>query len=203
MINIIPLFPKVVLTDGLNLSVNKTQELQNYSDSFDYIHCNNNPDSCLQSKDVHVLDKKQAFKKMLLQKIESMLASTIGQQTPMQITTSWFIKARPKEVSTYHTHANAMLSAVYYWNNESGNKIHFESHNKSGWVVEYNELNVYNTTEWWLEASNDTLIIFPSELSHKVGVNNGSNIRNCLAMNLIPVGKFGRNDSTFNMPKLK
>jgi len=203
MINIIPLFPKVVLTARLDLSVNKTQELQNYSDSFDYIHCNDDPLACLQSKELHVLNKKLNLKKIFLQKIESMLASTIAQQTPMQITTSWFIKARPNEGSDYHTHANCMLSAVYYWNNESGNKIYFESHNKSAWFVEHNQLNVYNSTEWWVETQNDLLVILPAELSHKVGINKGTRIRNCLAMNLIPVGKFGRNDCTLNMPKLK
>ena len=40
MINIIPLFPKTVLTDRVNLPVNKVNELQTYSDSFDYVHCN-------------------------------------------------------------------------------------------------------------------------------------------------------------------
>jgi len=96
-----------------------------------------------------------------------------------------------------------MLSAVYYWNNENNNKIYFENHNKSAWFVEHNHPNIYNTTEWWLEVENDLLVVFPSELSHKIGINQGTQIRNCLAMNLIPVGKFGLNDSSLELPKLK
>tara|TARA_R110000744_G_scaffold20777_2_gene54338 strand:- start:416 stop:1027 length:612 start_codon:yes stop_codon:yes gene_type:complete len=203
MINIIPLFPKTVLTDRVNLPVNKVNELQTYSDSFDYVHCNNDPRACLQSKELHVLNKKLNLKKIFIQKIETMLAATTEQKTPMQITTSWFIKARTNEESNYHTHANSMLSAVYYWNNENNNKIYFENHNKSAWLVEHNKPNIYNTSGWWLEAENDLLVVFPSELSHKVGINQGTQIRNCLAINLIPVGKFGLNDSSLEIPKLK
>ena len=150
-----------------------------------------------------VINKKLNLKKIFIQKIETMLAATTEQKTRMQITTSWFIKARTNEESNYHTHANSMLSAVYYWNNENNNKIYFENHNKSAWLVEHNKPNIYNTSGWWLEAENDLLVIFPSELSHKVGINQGTQIRNCLAINLIPVGKFGLNDSSLEIPKLK
>ena len=81
MINIIPLFPKTVLTDRVNLPVNKVNELQTYSDSFDYVHCNNDPRACLQSKELHVLNKKLNLKKIFIQKIETMLAATTEQKT--------------------------------------------------------------------------------------------------------------------------
>ena len=54
--------------------------------------------------------------------------------------------------------------------------------------------NEYNSESWWFPVGTGELILFPSNLSHKVQPVEGSDTRISLAFNTFPVGHIGDED---------
>ena len=61
------------------------------------------------------------------------------------------------------------------------------------------EYNIYNCTEYQIKPIDGLLILFPSEVHHKILKNNSNIVRHSLAFNIIPVGEIGSNDSYLNI----
>ena len=57
--------------------------------------------------------------------------------------------------------------------------------------------NLYNSKEWIYKPQNGLLLLFPSELYHKVKENKSKHLRHSLAFNVMPTGLLGdkRKDS--------
>jgi hypothetical protein len=87
------------------------------------------------------------------------------------------------------------LSGVYYPKGNPSFKIKFYNDNKSQFFTPPTKYNIYNSNEWTISPQNDYLIIFFSQLRHKIILNNSDENRYSLAFNLIPKGKFGAGDS--------
>lgn len=115
----------------------------------------------------------------------------------LRITQSWTNVTLAGQYHHNHTHANSLVSGVFYiQSNPSIDKIYFYNNN-----IKYNHnqlkiisknYNQYNSISWWLEAIPNTLIMFPSTLEHGVGTtNNDAKPRISLSFNTFPIGKFG------------
>ena len=112
------------------------------------------------------------------------------------ITQSWLNYTKENEYHHLHAHPNSYLSGVYYVDGDSGNdRITFWDTNYYQIEPEYNELNKYNSTSWWMPTVTKDLFLFKSELKHSVMLKKGNNIRTSLAFNVFLKGKIGNQRS--------
>ena len=120
--------------------------------------------------------------------------------TNFKITTSWFTQSKETQTNSFHKHSNNDFSIVYYFGNLNNVKITFEDfnpgHNRELVPTEEFDYNVVSKT---FEMKNNDLIIFPSEVYHKIESFKGYDIRKSLALNLTAVNEFGFGDSKINV----
>ena len=60
------------------------------------------------------------------------------------------------------------------------------------------DLNLHNSKTWDIKPKKNMLIFFPSYLEHSILDNKSKRPRHSLAFNLIPIGKYGSSDSTYD-----
>ena len=114
------------------------------------------------------------------------------------ITQSWLNVNKPGEFHHGHCHSNSIISGVFYISTEEDDKIVFTDPNtkvKDLIEVGFREYNTWNTTNWFLHAITNELVLFPSWLSHKVEPNEkATKDRISLSFNTFVKGALGRND---------
>lgn len=86
-----------------------------------------------------------------------------------KITTSWFTKSEKNQSSNYHNHSNSMFSGILYiQTNKSSGNISFQNFNDSRYKLDSFKYNIYNSTEYTFQPQDGLLILFPSEVHHKI-----------------------------------
>ena len=93
-----------------------------------------------------------------------------------------------------------MYSAVLYLQTSEncGNIVFTDSIDKR-YKLEKNSYNLYNSTEWGIKPVDGLLVIFPSEVYHKIAENKSDTTRYSLAFNLVPTGLIGNIDTDSHM----
>lgn len=200
--NIESLFPtNLVLTtvdentDELNFDCEKSEYTKTFVDSeFGTMTS--------QSKNLRILKKYPRVEKILLDKFKKFIKDEYDYSNDFMISTSWITKTEKNEFSVTHSHKNSFWSGLYYFGDYD---------NDAGCICFYNTLlpftdyhlkpdkwNKNNTPIYKLAPESKGLIFFPSYLQHSIEPH-GSNItRYSLAFNIVPIGEYGENDSTFN-----
>ncbi len=150
------------------------------------------------SKDIDVLALPQLAEarklcEYHLQQYIDQVCSFTGQE--FYITNSW-LSRNPQGADHYrHNHPNSMFSGCLYLrsNPDSRLSFHGENHFTRHWPLTYTQkdLNIYNSSEWWLPADTGTLIIFPSNLVHSANVNTQPETRIALCWNSFIRGTLG------------
>jgi uncharacterized protein (TIGR02466 family) len=184
------LFPKVVAKTSLSLTIEEKNNLNVIYDNKTFIPSKgvNSPD---MSQDLYVLNDvtwlADKFNTVAKNFTENYLK---WEKTKLKLSTSWFTKTKLGQESSLHTHANHILSGVFYWNNTDNCKITFENLNPGHhWeILPNNNSNTFTLGDC-------ELIIFPSELHHKIEPWTGKEDRKSLAFNWIPSGEIGSFDS--------
>ena len=135
----------------------------------------------------------------------SLYASGVLKYTnEFEITTSWFTMSTKGQSSNFHNHNNCMMSAVLYLQtNENSGNIIFENFSNSRFALHIEEYNVFNSPQWFLKPEDGLLVIFPSEVHHKIVENESDTTRYSLAFNLIPTGLLGVESTDANCVKIK
>ena len=114
------------------------------------------------------------------------------------ITQSWLNVTRPGEYHHVHAHQNSIISGVFYISTEEDDKIVFTDPNtkvKDLIEVGFREYNTWNSTNWFVPAITNELVLFPSWLSHKVEPNEkATKDRISLSFNTFVKGALGKND---------
>ena len=118
----------------------------------------------------------------------------------LQITTSWLTKTITGGYSRPHAHYNSLISGVYYFDEDPegfDGKLIFTSPTKptSFYLGQPEEFTILNSPEWSFTPRKGQLVLFPSYLSHRIGLHSSSSPRHSLAFNVHPVGKIGGVDS--------
>jgi uncharacterized protein (TIGR02466 family) len=203
-----PLFSKPLYSKFTDVDTKKiVSMLEKYEFSDDY--GNTEPDDAnmsLVSTNLHVLDdNKFKFLKDKLMKEFSLYASGVMKYTnEFEITTSWFTMSTKGQSSNFHNHNNCMMSAVLYLQtNENSGNIIFENFSNSRFALHIEEYNVFNSPQWFLKPEDGLLVIFPSEVHHKIVENESDTTRYSLAFNLIPTGLLGVESTDANCVKIK
>ena len=113
----------------------------------------------------------------------------------LKITQSWVNWTKPGNFHHQHSHPCSLISGCYYINaNKETDKIYF--YNTDYKMIKFPPVkwNEYNSESWWFPVGTGELILFPSNLSHKVQPVEGSDTRISLAFNTFPVGHIGDED---------
>ena len=90
------------------------------------------------------------------------------------------------------------MSGVYYPEHDSGFKITFKKEPIvcSTYQVFENDHNIYSAEEWSITPKKNTVLLFPSNLMHKVAKNLSNKDRYSLAFNINPIGTFFKKHDT-------
>jgi len=88
----------------------------------------------------------------------------------LYITNSWINITKNDESHHPHKHPNSIVSATLYIDTSEGDTITFMNPytNIFGNLSFGNNLTRWNSTEWSVPVTTNTLIVFPSTLSHMV-----------------------------------
>jgi uncharacterized protein (TIGR02466 family) len=212
-IEIYPVFSKPIyvnvletISDKQLLKVKNIIENCNYTNSTNYALSNKNKFSKI-STDLNLLDNKNLsfLKKILINEFNIFKNDILKyHNNNFEITTSWISKTEPGEESEWHQHNNCMYSGIFYINtSENSGDISFETHENKRFQLIPTEFNIYNSASFTFKPLNNMIILFESQLFHKIFKNNSNMTRYSIAFNVMPVGKIGSSDSFCNLANLK
>ena len=150
----------------------------------------------LISDDLNILKKYKNLNKEINKAVDVTLKETLMlKNINYRIFSSWLTKSAPKAFSDLHHHANSWLSGVYYPKSDPGFSIKFYYDHTSTFFTPPTEYNVYNSTDWTIAPKDNFLILFFSQLKHRIMPNQATEDRFSLAFNILPKGEFGTTDS--------
>lgn len=153
--------------------------------------------------DMRILEKIPSSKSYLMNICDNLFKNTLMYPCQFEITTSWFTRAKKNQESVLHNHRNCFYSAVLYfgeYEKETVGQIDFMSPIQSlfNYDITPTQWNLLNSHQWSFTPDHGLLMIFPSFLYHKITHHNSKNNRYSLAFNIIPVGDYGEDDSSFS-----
>ena len=194
-----PLFSLPLMAVSLDIDNNK---LLNHIKNITYRN-NIHSDKCYLSESVKILENKKLKKEkeIFLKAIKEYL-KLLGYTQNFKILNSWSTKIKPNYQSQPHVHTNTWISGVYYTQDNSSIRFIKNWSNSSFFNLEFNNsTNIYSATKWDLKVKKNTLLIFPSELQHKIQKNILKGNRYSIAFNVLPLGSFNKgqdNEITYN-----
>jgi len=150
----------------------------------------------LITEDFNVLKKYRGLNEEINKAVDVTLKKILMlDNTNYRIFNSWLTKAKPKGFSHSHLHSNSWLSGVYYPKGDPGFSIKFFHDNRTQFFTLPTSYNIYNSSDWVIIPEDNFLILFFSQLRHKIMPNNSTKDRFSLSFNLLPKGEFGAQDS--------
>ena len=194
-----PLFSLPLMAVSLDIDNNK---LLNHIKNITYRN-NIHSDKCYLSESVKILENKKLKKEkeIFLKAIKEYL-KLLGYTQNFKILNSWSTKIKPNYQSQPHVHTNTWISGVCYTQDNSSIRFIKNWANSSFFNLEFNNsTNIYSATKWDLKVKKNTLLIFPSELQHKIQKNILKGNRYSIAFNVLPLGSFNKgqdNEITYN-----
>ncbi len=143
-------------------------------------------------------DKLKNIKQFCEQQIKIYVEQVINPEKELDfyITQSWLNITKPGSVLHHeHSHANSIISGVFYISTEEDDKITFTDPNarvNERIKFEPKESNIWNSTVCSFPVYTNALILFPSWLNHMIEVNEKATTdRISLAFNTFARGTFG------------
>ena len=152
----------------------------------------------LTSNDDYILNSKTfiSLKKELDGIVKDYFNKVISPSNNIKpyITQSWLNYTEQAQYHHTHAHPNSLVSGVLYINADKDNdKIKFFKTMYQIIKPEIKEYNLYNSETWWFPVKTLDVVLFPSSLTHRVEVKQGTNTRISLAFNTFIKGTVGNN----------
>ena len=192
--DIIPLFPipigvvKLDIDDEAMLKWIKKLKYKSYVSDHNL--------NSYQTIDMNLMKQLPKFKKEASKAIEAYIRDIWSYKCNFQFNTCWATKNLANGYAGIHKHANNWLSAIYY--PEECSALEFNRIPMLEWDTTRYNINEFNCNSWKIRPPKNHFIIFPAQLPHSTAPNDSKKTRYSLAMNIIPKGTFGMNDSTIN-----
>lgn len=114
-----------------------------------------------------------------------------------KIINGWATYSPPNTTSAFHVHNNFWLSACYYPHGTIKDNfyINFSSNYlDTSFEPPVKKYNPLNSQLWSQTVKKGDLIIFPSNLRHRIGYNHTNKNRYSIAFNILPKGSLGSSD---------
>lgn len=189
---VIGIFPTPVLCANINrpLYSEEIQSIENFKKDT-AINVGGN----LTSTDQNVLDNINltGIKEFIEKQIQIFITDILCPQTPMnlKITQSWLNWTTAEQQHYLHMHPNSYLSGVFYIKADGeADRIIFEkirdANNITNCNIDFdvNEMNPFNSRQWWIPTNTGDLLLFPSGLLHQVPIEKSRRgVRTSLAFN--------------------
>ena len=156
-----------------------------------------------QSEDTFVLDKPELanIRAFIEAKLHKFVSEIMASTDKLVITQSWLNKNKKGESHHEHVHPNSMVSGVWYPQiHEQLPPIQFRSRNQRDVSLQTDKYNTFNSATFMLPMKRGELILFPSNLTHSVPVNNSEEERISLSFNSWPKGNMGDERSLTYLP---
>lgn len=153
-------------------------------------------------QNLHVLNNKKlsSLKNIIVNELYKYLHGMLNYTNEFYITTSWFTETEPNEESQFHNHTNSFVSGVLYLQTiDKCGDIIFRNFQNERFDLEATNYNILNSRAWKYKPENGLILIFPSDLYHKVEKNKSKEKRHSLAFNVIPKGTIGYSDGDSHM----
>ena len=150
----------------------------------------------LISENLNILKKYKELNKEINKAINVTLKETLMlKNINYKIFSSWLTKTKPQGFSDSHYHSNSWLSGIYYPQGDSGFTIKFFNDSRTQFDARPTEYNIFNADDWLITPEDNFLILFFSQLRHKIMPNTSTRDRFSLSFNILPKGEFGAQDS--------
>tara|TARA_Y100001951_G_scaffold50682_1_gene40027 strand:- start:231 stop:821 length:591 start_codon:yes stop_codon:yes gene_type:complete len=151
----------------------------------------------LMTEDLNILKKYKELSKEINKAIDATLTKILAlKNTKYRIFSSWITQTHPRDSSAgSHVHSNSWLSGVYYPKGDPGFSIKFFNDHTPTFFTPPIKYNIYNSTDWTIVPEDNFLILFFSQLRHKIMPNQSNNPRFSLSFNILPKGEIGEGDS--------
>ena len=156
-----------------------------------------------QSEDTFVLDRPELsnIRAFIEAKLHEFVTKIYASTDKLVITQSWLNKSKKGESHHEHVHPNSMISGVWYPQiHESLPPIQFRSRHQRDVSLQTEKYNTFNSATFMLPMKRGELILFPSNLTHSVPVNNSEEERISLSFNSWPKGNMGDIKSLTYLP---
>jgi len=156
-----------------------------------------------QSEDTFLLDKPELsnVRAFIEAKLHKFVTEIMASTDKLVITQSWLNKNKKGESHHEHVHPNSMVSGVWYPQiHEELPPIQFRSRTQRDISLQTEKYNTFNSATFMLPMKRGELILFPSNLTHSVPVNNKEEERISLSFNSWPKGSMGDIKSLTYLP---
>ena len=155
------------------------------------------------SKDKRILEKYNNINDLMLKYFCEYCRVHLRYDGPFKITTSWFTKVEKGQSCQFHIHKNSFYSGVLYFGNyddKNGGALQFKNpiEQFSDFKIVPREYNIANCNEYGAYPQKNVLVIFPSYLEHRIDTYVGNKPRYSLAFNIVPIGRYGDQDSSYD-----
>jgi uncharacterized protein (TIGR02466 family) len=148
-----------------------------------------------KSENTYLLDQPamDKLRAVIQQNIDEYANRVLGLAGKFAISQSWLSVKHPGQEHVTHSHANSIISGVFYFGNEAeveGLTFSKNAYVASTWMMDPllnpNISNQFSFTEITLKVENCMICLFPSYLAHKVTTNTSANDRYSIAFNVVP-----------------
>jgi len=147
-----------------------------------------------RSENTYVLNQPALInlRKKLVQCVNEYANQCVGLAGEFNITQSWLSVKKPKQRHIMHSHANSIISGVFWFGNEAEVEglTFVKAQQANTWqmnpLINPNVANEFSFGEITLKAENHMVCLFPSWLAHKVADNKNSTNRYSIAFNAVP-----------------
>jgi uncharacterized protein (TIGR02466 family) len=198
----IPLFSSPIFIFNLDVEENK---ILNFLKKLKYSPLiSEEIKDCFISQEGKILEKNFKEIKKLKKEVNKSLSFLINEifnyEGSPYVFNSWGTKTLVNGYSGQHIHANTWLSGVYYPEENLDFKITFYSDRMLNFSGKINNkgYNLFNSAFHYVCPKKNDLILFASNLQHKININKSKKERYSIAFNVLPKGNFGDGDSFIN-----
>ena len=198
-INIIPLFASYLIINEVDSKFN-TIDLKNIN-----FKTSGKEQSSEISDSLYVINDYPELGIEIIKIFQQYTVDVLKLNNQFTISTSWFTKMKPGDICKFHQHHNSYYSGLYYFDDyeiNSGDICFLDPLTRfNNFLIvpdDEKDCNIHNSKEWQVQPKKNMVIFFPSYLEHSILNNTSKKPRHSLAFNLIPFGKYGVGDSTYN-----
>ena len=146
-----------------------------------------------RTKDSYLLKHPELskIKAFVLESLDMYADTVLGTKQRLSITQAW-IQRNPYGSFTHeHTHANSLVSGVFYFRNEEHASITFTKNEPNRIRAPIHKNTRLNSDAFQFKPLSGDVILFPSGLRHSVPVNVKQESRYCLAFNAFCLNELG------------
>tara|TARA_Y100001951_G_C11274615_1_gene261019 strand:+ start:348 stop:965 length:618 start_codon:yes stop_codon:yes gene_type:complete len=187
--NIIKIFPQTLMLTKYEDDL--SEELR-YVQSLEYTGLEDNGN--FQSKDTYLLRRPELakLKKFVNDTLDYFTTQILQSTQQIRTTQAWVTKNPPGSFHHPHIHENSIYSCCFYFTqNKDHPPIGYFDRNRNILQLHYEKINLLNAQSFYLPCTAGEMVVFPSNLWHKVPVNKGKGDRLSLSMNTFTTNELG------------